>query len=139
MILIDTSAWVDYLRGDATPATAAVRRLVSDTPDDLVMTEPVAMELLAGARDDVTLARMERLTTGLPGLRVAADLDFRSAAALYRGARRAGETVRSMVDCLIAAIAARHGALVVHKDQDFEALGRLGLIDERSYRLGQAG
>jgi hypothetical protein len=53
------------------------------------MTEPVAMELLEGATDEMMLGRLEKLTTGLPSLEVDQALDFRAAAAIYRGCRQA--------------------------------------------------
>jgi predicted nucleic acid-binding protein len=58
----------------------------------------------------------------------------RAAAALYRVARTGGETVRSVVDCLIAAVALRHDVRLVHKDRDFEVLGRITGLQHRSYR-----
>jgi predicted nucleic acid-binding protein len=132
--MIDTSAWVDYLRGDPTAAARRVRELVSTQPAELAICEPIAMELLAGAGDETMLARLDRLTSGLPTLRMAPDLDFRAAAALYRQARAHGETIRSLVDCLIAAVALRHGIRVVHKDRDLEVLGRTSGLDQESCR-----
>ena len=50
---------------------------------------------------------------------------FIEAAGLYRAARRQGLTVRSSVDCLIAACALRHDMPVLHKDRDYDLLGRI--------------
>ncbi len=137
MILIDTSAWVDYLRGVDTPATAAVRDLIVGRLDDLVMCEPIAMELLAGAADPAALHRIEPVTEGLPSLDVEPATDFRAAAALHRIARSHGETVRSILDCMIAAVALRHGATLIHKDRDFEVLARVTSLRHQSFRTGQ--
>lgn len=134
MILVDTSAWVDFLRGVDTPARAAVRELIARQFDELVLCEPVVMELMAGATDPATLDRIGHLADGLPSVDVEPLLDFRAAAALHRLARSNGETVRSIVDCLIAAVAVRHGATLVHKDRDFEVLGRITGLRHRSYR-----
>ncbi len=49
-------------------------------------------------------------------------IDFDVAAGLYRATRAAGLPVRSMMDCLIAAVAVRIGAIVVHQDRDFDVL-----------------
>lgn len=86
------------------------------------MCEPVAMELLAGA-SAAQLPRVERLANGLPSLRIEQGLDFRSAAVIYRGVRSNGHTVRALSDCLIAAVAGRTGATLLHKDVDFERIG----------------
>ena len=57
---------------------------------------------------------------------------FEEAAELFRAARRAGVTLRSSVDCLIAACAIRHGLTVVHRDRDFSALARVSSLQERN-------
>jgi predicted nucleic acid-binding protein len=134
MILVDTSVWVDFLRGVDTPARAAVRALIADRFDELVLCEPIVMELMAGATDPAALHRIGQLADGLPSVDVEPLLDFRAAAALHRLARSNGETVRSIVDCLIAAVALRHGVTLVHKDRDFEVLGRVTGLRHRSYR-----
>ena len=50
--------------------------------------------------------------------------DYEEAAALYRSCRRNGETVRKMLDCLIASIAIRNGTPLLHADSDFDVLSR---------------
>lgn len=134
MILIDTSAWIDYLRGSGARATTEVRRLLADEPGQVVMCEPVAMELLAGATTESGLLKLEQLVNGLPQLSVDPVLDFRSAASIYRSARKSGKTVRSLNDCLIAAIALRHGAALLHKDIDFEIVAEFTDLDSLSLR-----
>ncbi|MEB3062643.1 PIN domain-containing protein [[Mycobacterium] zoologicum] len=83
------------------------RPAASDEPDQVVTCEPVAMEILAGATTDTRYGRLERLVNGLQSLAVEPARDFRSAADIFRAARRSGRTVRSINDCLIAAIALR--------------------------------
>jgi predicted nucleic acid-binding protein len=56
---------------------------------------------------------------------------FEEAVALYRSARRAGLTVRSGVDCLIAACALRHGLTVLHVDRDFDLIARVAALKQR--------
>jgi predicted nucleic acid-binding protein len=133
VILLDTSVWVDYLRGTPGPATDHVRALVHDAAS-LAVTEPIVMELLAGAPDERVLERLEVLVSGLPLLRVDAHLDYRDAATIYRTARRRGLTVRKLVDCLIAAVALRTGTRLVHKDVDFEAIASVVPLDAVSLR-----
>ena len=87
MILIDTSAWIEYFRATGSAAAQEVRRLLSAEPDQVVMCEPIAMEILSGAVRDDTHARLTDLVNGLPSLRVDDMVDFRSAAAIYRTAR----------------------------------------------------
>lgn len=120
--LADTSAWVEYLRATGSPAHLRLRRLIADG-DDLVTTEVVVMELLAGASND-ELARLGRLLGRFELLPVQGLADFEAAAGLYRRCRRAGATVRKLTDCLIAVVAMRAGAALLHRDQDFEAIAR---------------
>lgn len=120
-LLIDTSAWIEYLRGtDSRAAREVGQRLLG--PDQIAMIAPVAMELLAGAPNPSALLTLESLVNGLPNLDIDDRLDFHAAAAAYRMARARGMTVRSLVDCLIAVVAARHGATLLHRDGDFDVL-----------------
>ena len=132
MILVDTSVWVDYLRRTPGSARDAMRALFAGPHDHLVMCEPVACELLAGPTDESVVASIERLVNGLPTLGVEPDLDFRSSASIYRQARRSGRTVRSLNDCLIAAVALRHDATVLHKDADFNVIAEVTGLKVRS-------
>ncbi|MGE2736109.1 type II toxin-antitoxin system VapC family toxin [Mycolicibacterium vaccae] len=133
MILIDTSAWIEYFRATGSSAALEVRRLMSTEPDQVAMCEPVAMEILSGAVRDDTHAKLTDLVNGLPSLRVDEAIDFRSAATIYRSARRRGKTIRSITDCLIAALAIRHDATVVHRDTDFDVIAEITSLKARSF------
>jgi predicted nucleic acid-binding protein len=122
-VLADTSAWVEYLRATGSPAHLELRRLIADEAA-VVTTEVVVMELLAGASDDDELARLRRLLGRFELLAVQGLADYEAAAELYRRCRRAGETVRKLTDCLIAVVAIRAGAALLHRDQDFDAIAR---------------
>lgn len=121
MILVDTSAWIDYLRGTDTGVARELQSLIEDGVD-LVTTEPILMELLAGADTPERADALETLTNGLPLVRLDPRLDFRQAAAIHLAVRRTGKTVRSLVNCLIAAIALRHEVYLLHKDGDYAAI-----------------
>jgi predicted nucleic acid-binding protein len=129
MILVDTSAWIEYFRATGSTAAIEVRRLLSDETDQLAMCEPIAMEILCGASHDNTHARLERLVNGLPSLSVDNAVDFRAAVDIYCAARRTGETIRSVNDCLIAAVAIRHGARIVYRDADFEVIAQITSLE----------
>jgi predicted nucleic acid-binding protein len=120
--LIDTSAWVEYLRDTNSRACNEVDRLWHDDPSVVATTEPVVMELLAGTNSDRLFERVEKLMYGLQMLPVDAAVDYRDAAVAYRAVRRGGNTVRKTIDCLIAAVAVRTGATLVHRDRDFDLL-----------------
>ena len=134
MILIDTSAWVEYFRATGSAAAVEVRRLLSTKADQLVMCEPVAMEILSGAVDDDTHMKLEQLVNGLSSLKLDDAVDFRSAASIYRAARRRGQTIRSINDCLIAALSIRHGTSIIHRDADFDVIAAITSLEAESFR-----
>lgn len=118
MILIDTSAWVEFLRDTGSPVCELVDKLLAE---DIATCDPIRMEVLAGARSEQHLQ-------GLRGLLARASVvptepvDFEAAAALYRTCRQRGRTVRKLMDCLIAAVAIRADIPLLHLDTDFDAL-----------------
>jgi hypothetical protein len=120
VILIDTSAWIEFLRDTESPICDEVDRLLAT---DIGICDPVLMEILAGARDEAHLRQLRGLLARAAVLPTGT-ADFESAAALYRACRGRGETVRKLIDCLIAAVAVREGVPIVHADADFDVLAR---------------
>jgi predicted nucleic acid-binding protein len=118
VILVDTTARVEFLRDTGTPVCDAVDELLDA---DLAICDAVSMELLAGARDEQHLAQLRGLL-GRATMLPTTPADYDAAAALYRACRRRGATVRKLVDCLIAAVAIEAGAELLHADADFVAL-----------------
>ena len=90
----------------------------------VAVTEPVVMELLASDRPTKQVAEVRRRLLSLRMLRVEGLESFEVAAAIHRACRASGETVRSLIDCLIAAVAIREGASVLHSDRDFDVIAR---------------
>lgn len=127
MILVDTSAWVEFLRATGTPTHLLVRRLVEEDTA-VATTDVIVMEIFAGARNAQHLDRLRRLLARCRLMPVEGLADYEEAAALYRQCRRGGATVRALSDCLIAAVAHRAELEVLHADRDFELLAsRTGL------------
>ena len=120
MILIDTSAWVEFLRDTGSDVCRRVDDLLVG---DMATCDVVRMEVLAGARDERHLDHLRRLLARASMLRTEPS-DYEEAAALYRTCRRNGETVRKLVDCVIAAQAIRAEVPVLHADTDFDVLAR---------------
>jgi predicted nucleic acid-binding protein len=123
VILADTSAWVEYLRATGSPAHLRLRELVAGE-GKLATTEVVTMELLAGAATQDEVVRLRRLLLRCQLLPVEGLADYESAAELYRRCRAGSETVRSLTDCLIAVVAIRHEAALLHRDHGFDVLAR---------------
>src|SRR5258708_3788408 len=124
MILADTSAWVEYDGATGSVVHRRVAELIA-TDGPLSVTEPVIMELLAGARNDQRELDLRRFLLRFRLLRFDAASDFDSAARLYRRCRAVGFTPRGMVDCMIAAVAWRLGGSVLAEGPYLIRLGPL--------------
>ena len=119
MILADTSAWVEYDRATGSAADLRLADLIG-TGAPLAVTEPVIMEVVAGARDERREADLRRLLTRFELLPFDAAADFHAAARIYSRCRSAGVTPRGMVDCMIAAVAWRLDATLLSHDADLD-------------------
>ena len=120
MILIDTSAWIEFLRDTGSPTCDLVEELLSQ---NIAICSPVSMQVLAGARSESHLRSLRELTARAVTLKVD-PIDYEDAAALYRHCRQRGRTVRNLMDCLIAAVAIRNDVPVLHADSDFDVMAR---------------
>lgn len=120
-LLADTSAWVEYVRDTGSPTSERLEHHLK--ADELLTTDVVVMELLAGARDDAHEARLAAMLSLASPISVER-VDWIDAARLQRRCRAQGETVRRLPDCLIAAVAIRADVAVLHRDQDFDTLAR---------------
>jgi predicted nucleic acid-binding protein len=123
VILVDSSAWVEFLCATGSRTHLRLRSALQEGVE-LACTDVVLMEILAGARDDEDRDRLRRLLLGTEFLAVEGPADYERAADLYRLCRRGGETPRKLSDCLIAAVAIRNDAELLCEDADFEAIAR---------------
>jgi predicted nucleic acid-binding protein len=123
MLLLDSSVWIDSHRGLVTEATRFVE--MRDEQEEIATTGIIFQEVLQGIRQDAEYDRMRQALWSALILEPRELSTYEVAAQLYRTARAAGFTIRSPNDCLIAAIALEHGALLVHNDQDFLALAQV--------------
>ncbi|MGI8514277.1 MAG: type II toxin-antitoxin system VapC family toxin [Acidimicrobiia bacterium] len=121
MILADTSAWVEYDRATGSPAESRLAELIAKS-GDLAITEPVVLEVLAGARDETRATSLRRLLLRARLIPFEAVADFEGAARLYRRCRQAGVTPRGMVDCMIATVALRTGSSLLSHDLDLSRI-----------------
>jgi hypothetical protein len=128
VLLVDTSAWIDVFRR---PPRLTIEELGG--LDEIVTCLPVIQEVLQGFRDEraFRVARDAMLALPIVESPLLSEL-VEEAVDLYRVARRAGWTVRSSVDCLIAACALRHQLTVVHRDRDFSTLARICPLQQRN-------
>lgn len=137
MILADTSAWVEYDRATGSQADERIAELIAgDGP--LMVTEPVVMEVLAGARSATREDDLRRMLLRFGLAHFDAVTDFDAATRIYRRCREEGVTPRGMVDCMIAAVAYRCKLALLAWDADmFRVAEVIGIdLDEGSLRAG---
>jgi predicted nucleic acid-binding protein len=128
VILVDTSAWVEYDRATGSAVDQRLTELIRvEAP--LAVTEPVIMEVVAGASNDEREAELRRLLLRFDLLTFDVVADFDAAARIYRRCRRAGITPRGMVDCMIASVASRHGASLLARDSGLNHVANIVGID----------
>ncbi|MBJ7401306.1 PIN domain nuclease [Mycolicibacterium sp.] len=136
MILADTSAWVEYDRATGSAADQRIAALI-DEDGPLLFTEPVLMEVLAGARSDARENDLRRMMMRFDLAPFDAVTDVDAATRIYRRCRQAGVTPRGMVDCMIAAVAHRRGLALLAWDADLVRVAEvIGIdLDEASLRI----
>ena len=135
--MVDTSAWVEYDRATSSTADRRIAELIADD-GPLMFTEPVLMEVLAGARSDAREDDLRRLLQRFGLAHFDAVTDFDGATRIYRRCRQSGVTPRGMVDCMIAAVAHRRDLTLLAWDVDMIRVAEvIGIdVDEGSLRVG---
>jgi hypothetical protein len=128
VILVDTSVWIEVFR-----ARRPLDLEASVDLDDVATCLPIVQEVLQGFREEKAYRRARDAMLSFPIVESPLGSDvFLDAVGLYRAARRGGRTIRSSVDCLIAACAIRHDLEVLHRDRDFAVLSQVSALRERT-------
>lgn len=122
-MIVDTSVWVEFFRGTESAAHQALADRIRNG-DRIVVPDVVLAEVLVATTDELVAAQLERTLAQFEIAPTAPVADAQSAARIHRSCRRQGETVRSLIDCFIAASAIRLGLPVLHRDRDFEVMAR---------------
>ena len=137
MILVDTSAWVEYDRATGSTADRRIAELIADE-GPLMFTEQVLMEVLAGARSDAREDDLRRMLLRFELAPFDAVTDFDAATRIYRRCRQAGITPRGMVGCMIAAVAHRRALMLLAWDAEMVRVAEvIGIdVDEASLGVG---
>jgi predicted nucleic acid-binding protein len=122
LILVDTSAWVEWLRQTGSDVDQRLDAALRE--QTVATTDPVLMEVLAGGSDPSDRDRLKRLLARCKYVPVARLHDFEAAAEIYARCRAGGESVRGHLDCLVAAVAIRTRCPLLHADSDFDRIAR---------------
>lgn len=120
-MIVDTSVWIEFLSTSNSFASRWLADRIA-TNAKVIVPDVVMMELLIGTTDEDTAALRRRLVQRFDIEPVAPVRDAEDAAAIHRRCRRGGNTVRSLIDCQVAAMALRLGVAVAHRDHDYEVI-----------------
>lgn len=132
-VLVDTSAWIEFLNGASSPHADAVEALLRGD-DEPCTCGVVVSEVFQGLRRDATRAAIERSFRNMSFLEPN-DIDvYLRAAQVYRKLRERGITIRSTIDCLIAVIAEEFGCALLARDRDLDALLASGVVRVAPWR-----
>jgi len=118
MILVDTSAWIDFFAGRSCPHVAALESLVNQSRD-LCTCGLVLAEVLQGISSQRQYREVQEHFDNLLYLPMTRDT-FVASAHIYRSLRRRGITIRKPMDCMISATALEHDVRLLHNDRDFQ-------------------
>ncbi len=122
MITVDSSVWIDYLKGAQTQQTKQLDAMLSDSSLDIVMLDMVLMEVLRGIRSDHEYKNTKEALTALPVHPAGGETIAMQAAQIYRKLRSKGQTVRSSIDLLVASWCLHSDADLLHNDRDFAVI-----------------
>jgi predicted nucleic acid-binding protein len=129
MILVDTSVWIDFFRGQRSAACEALAQCLGDASLEIGMPDLVLFEVMRGFRENRAMHEAQALLTALPAVELGGTDNALQAAARYRQLRAQGRTVNSPIDVLLASYCMDQGQVLLHNDADFESLQILGGLD----------
>ncbi len=121
MVVVDTSVWVDFLRGDNSAQRQTLHRLI-EQEEDISLVDIVLTEILQGIKEERDFHRVKGYLLEFPIYRPKGIETYLRAAQIYRDCRKKGKTVRKTVDCIIAAICLENDMAILHKDSDFDII-----------------
>ncbi len=124
MVLVDTTVWIDWLRGAETAAAGRLYELLDE--GEAALAPVILQELLQGAASPQALRTLRKQFEPLPMLMPRpGTAAYADAGALYARCRWKGYTPRSPHDCLIAQLAIEHRVQLLHDDRDFERIAKV--------------
>ena len=118
MILVDSSVWIDYFRGSATPQTDKLDALLGAEP--LAIGDLILVEVLQGFSRDKDFNQARKLLTTLVPVNVGGQDVAIPAANNFRALRALGVTPRKTIDTVIATRCIVSGYQLLHSDRDFD-------------------
>ena len=117
MVLVDTGIWIDFLAGNNTSEVGLLVALL-EQEESIAFIGMILQELMQGCSDERDARRIE--SSFLPFVEIHPQRSsYRLAAKIFRDCRKKGYTIRSSIDCLVAACAMEWACPLLHKDRDY--------------------
>lgn len=121
MILVDSTIWIDFLRGTDSIFQKKLHQLIEEEKE-VCLTAINLTEILQGIRSDTEFERTRRYLLLFPIYSIKNIDAYIHASRIYRACQRNGKTIRKTVDCIIAAIAIENQLTLFHNDRDFDKI-----------------
>jgi predicted nucleic acid-binding protein len=131
MILVDTSVWIEIFRDKTGQVVKSFQEKISS--DHYALSRFNQLELLQGAKNEKEWDLLNDYLTTQYYLETT-DSTWQQAGGIYFELRRKGVTINSPIDCCIAQIALERGAVLLHRDKDFEKIARIRPLDQEFFR-----
>jgi predicted nucleic acid-binding protein len=123
MVIVDTTIWIDFFKGRETPGVVRLEQLLA-AEVDVFTTGIIVQEVLSGIRDEKDREEvkedLDRFILVMPSL-----TSHVQAAGIFDGCRKKGITIRSLVDCLIAALAIEYDLKILENDRDYSFIAQV--------------
>ena len=124
MILIDTSAFIEFLNHTGSPFDREIEFLLSND-EDIAIADIIMTEILQGIKDDREMNEVIKSLLAFPVFSLKGIDSYIAAAELYRKCRKKGVTIRSTIDLLISQIAIENDLILLHNDNDFRSIAKV--------------
>ena len=128
MVLVDTSVWIRHF---SKKDTFDLRKICQ--PEERIICLPIYQEILQGIKSETIFRKVRDILNSAVIIENPLKQEiFLEAAGLFRLVRKKGLTIRSSVDCLIAACAIKNNIAVLHHDRDFSLLSSISMLNEKN-------
>ncbi|MEX2579339.1 MAG: PIN domain nuclease [Verrucomicrobiales bacterium] len=130
MILVDTSVWIEFLEGHRHWTKDRLKEKINDR-ETIGFIDLILLEIIQGVRDRKDREILELRFQSFAELPVRRST-IMLAAEIHQDLQRKGISIRSIIDCVIAAVGIETGAVILHKDRDFDYIaGHFPLVVEK--------
>lgn len=123
MVIVDTSVWIDFLQGRETKEAQELESLLSQEKD-VFITGIIVQEILTGIKDKKDRIRVRKELDHFIPINPTFETHIQ-AAEIFDACKKKGITIRSVIDCLIAALAIEYDLTLLEKDKDYSYMSEV--------------